>query len=132
MELIQSKALWETAAQVNAELKELTPLLLSPTVGPEFEISAKVEGEAVTASPLRCMMKRDAAAGSYLLLAVNVDDAVLTATVTLPKPLNNIRVLFENRTAPSADATRTRFTDRFEPFDVHVYRLTFEKPATNP
>lgn len=122
--LIQAKALWETTRLVNSEIRELTPSLLSPTVGEEFKYSVDVKGDSVTPAPLRCMLKPDTTNGSgYILIMVNVDDAVLDSTVTMPVPMRSIEVLFENRVAPSAEANGAKFSDVFEPFDTHVYRI---------
>ena len=68
------------------------------------------------------MLKRDER-GRLVLLAANVDDAVLSATFTMPILINGIEVPFENRVGPDIAADRKTFTDRFEPFDVHVYRI---------
>jgi hypothetical protein len=118
--LVQAKALWETTKQINGEIKELTPALLSPTVGDQVKYAVDVQGESVTPSPLKCMLKPHPA-GGYVLLMVNVDDAVLEATVSIPTPIRSIEVLYENRTAPALEGSK--FSDHFEPFDVHVYRI---------
>src|SRR5439155_12212202 len=118
---VQAKAVWESTKLINGEIKQLMPALLSPTVGDDFKYSVELKGDAVTSSPLKCMLKPDLA-GGYILLAVNVDDAVLDATVTLASPIQSLQVMFENRAAPTVDTGGTRFGDRFDPFDVHVYR----------
>jgi hypothetical protein len=113
------------AAQVNSELRTLTPVLLSPTLSEDAPYTATVKAEAAvtpTPTPLHCMLKRDAK-GRLVLFAVNVDDAVLSATVTGPGPIKGIEVLYENRVGPDIAADRRTFTEHFEPFDVHIYRI---------
>ena len=50
-QMVKARALWDMAAQINKELTELTPAILSPTVGPEIAYSVKVEGKSPTAAP---------------------------------------------------------------------------------
>jgi hypothetical protein len=128
-QLIQGRALWEMATQVNSELHELTPVLLSPTLGEDAPYNVEVKAkESVTPKPLHCMLKRDAQ-DRLVLLAANVDDAVLSATFHVPVAINGIEVLFENRHGPDVAADRSTFAEHFEPFDVHVYRI---HPAAGP
>jgi hypothetical protein len=122
-QMVQGKALWEMATQINSELIELTPALLSPTLGDDAPYKVQVQAkEPVTPTPLHCMLKRDDR-GWLVLIAVNVDDAVLSATFTVPISINGIEILQENRLGPDIAADRRTFTERFEPFDVHVYRI---------
>jgi hypothetical protein len=122
-QMVHARSLWEMAKQINAELRELTPILLSPTLGDDSPYKVEVKAkESVTPTPLHCMLKRDGQ-GRLLLLAANVDDAVLSATFHVPVSINGIEVLFENRHGPDIAADRSTFTERFEPFDVHVYRI---------
>jgi len=123
MQIAQSKALWMAATQINQEVLELKPSLLSPTVGEDVPYSVKeIKGVHVTDSPIRCLLK-PCAEGGYVLLTVNLDDAVLFTTFEFPKGLKSATPLFENREPIKLEAEQKVFTDRFEPFDVHVYRL---------
>src|SRR5439155_17404936 len=70
--LVQAKAVWETTKLVNGEIKELTPSLLSPTVGEDFKYAVEVKGDSITPSPIKCMLKpRPGAPGEYVLMMVN-------------------------------------------------------------
>lgn len=123
MQLVQSKALWTAATQINKELYELTPSLLAPTVGAELEYSVVTTGERISDTPIRTLLKPHPN-GGYILLTVNLDDAVLFSTFTLPAGFKTVTPLFENRKPYPVTTQQTEFTDRFEPFDVHVYRIT--------
>jgi hypothetical protein len=111
------------ATQINSELRELTPVLLSPTLGDDAPYKVEVNAkDRSRRTPLHCMLKRDEKGGSCCWRS-NLDDAVLSATFTVPDPINGIEVLFENRHGPDIAADRKTFIERFEPFDVHVYRI---------
>jgi hypothetical protein len=123
MQLVQSKALWTAAKQINSEIKTMEPSLLSPTVGKEVRYTVKTKGQHVTDTPIRCLLKPHPD-GGYILLAVNLDDAVLLTTFEFPGGLKSVSPLFENRDPYTIKPSKTNFSDRFEPFDVHVYRIT--------
>ena len=57
-----------------------------------------------------------------MLLTVNVDDTVLNATWTFEPRLASVAPMFEDRD-PLAVTREHSFSDRYEPFDVHVYRI---------
>lgn len=122
MQLIQGKACWDAAAQINSEIAELTPIILSPTVGREFDYRVEIEGAAVTDSPLRCLLKPHPD-GGYVLLSVNLDDAVLSATWRFPTALAKVQALFENQPALAIEQDKQSFTVRYEPFETHVLRV---------
>ena len=122
MQLAQSRALWIAATQINKEIQELTASLLSPTVGENVKYSVKVEGQSVSDVPIRCLLKPHPE-GGYVLLTVNLDDAVLNAEYTFPAGLKSVEVLFENRQPFDVKAGQKTFSDVYEPFDVHVYHV---------
>jgi len=122
MDLAEAKGLWMAAAQINGELRELTPSLFSRTVGPDVAYKVDVKGEAITDDPVRCLLKPHPD-GGYVLFTVNVDDAVLDVTYEFAGGLRSAGPLFENRGPLELTDEQKRFTDRYEPFDVHVYRL---------
>ncbi|MFA6244325.1 MAG: hypothetical protein WC655_25505, partial [Candidatus Hydrogenedentales bacterium] len=109
LQLIAAKALWETAAQVNKELGELTPVILSPTCGPDVAYSVHIEGKAPTTMPIRTLLKPHAE-GGYVLLTVNLDDALLKVTYTFPQPLSQYQLLYENTLPQTPAENSSTFT----------------------
>ncbi|MCX7424653.1 MAG: hypothetical protein NTW96_03345, partial [Planctomycetia bacterium] len=63
------------------------------------------------------------AEGGYVLLTVNLEDAVQTARFAFSSKSASLEKLFENQAAPMLSVDGRTFEDRFEPFEVHVYRL---------
>jgi hypothetical protein len=122
IQMLQSKALWMAAKQINSEIKTMEPSLLSPTVGHEVRYSVTTKGRHITETPIRSLLKPHPDSG-YILLAVNLDDAVLFTTFAFPNGLKTVTPLFENREPFSIKPDQVNFTDRFEPFDVHVYQI---------
>ncbi len=122
LQMVKARALWATATQINKELTEQTPAILSPTVGKEVEYTVHIEGESPTDIPIRCLLKPDYECG-YVLLTANVDDAVLNVTYTFAKPLAKVQVLYENKQPASLEPDSESFTLMYEPFDTHVVRI---------
>lgn len=122
MELAESRALWTAATQINREIKELTPVILAPTVGPEVAYSLKTVGDPVSQSPVRCVLKPHPD-GGYVLLTVNSDDTVIKATYEFPGGLKSVAPLYENRAAFELKPDQKTFEDMYDPFETHVYRI---------
>jgi hypothetical protein len=127
MQLIASRALWETATQINTELAELTPALLSPTAGADFEGAITVEGKSPTPTPIRVMVK-PLGEERYLLLTVNLDDAVLKTTFRFPRAIVSATTRFENQLPLELPEEPHEFALTYEPFAVHVIELALEQP----
>ncbi|MCC6443437.1 MAG: beta-galactosidase [Armatimonadetes bacterium] len=122
MQLAESKAAWMAAVAVNKELRELEPAILSPTAGKETAYSVEVNRSSVTDNPLRCLLKPHPE-GGHILLTVNLDDAVLNATYRFPAGLKSAAPLFEERPALALEDRGKTFSDLYEPFETHIYRL---------
>ena len=133
LQLLQSKALFAQAQQINSELAYLREAILSPTVLPEGVFSVEITGTSFTHTPIRVMLK-PAGAGHYVLLTVNVDNTVpgfdsrgfvapvpLDVTYHWAEALVSVTPLFENREALSLPAGAGSFTESYDPFAVHVY-----------
>ena len=121
-QLIAARALWMMACQVNREVRELAPSILSPTIEAKTcEYSVGV-GLGRTEHPIHCLLKPHPA-GGYVLLTVNLEDTVETARFDFGTKLAGLEKLFENQPAPALISDGKAFEDRFEPFEVHVYRL---------
>lgn len=122
MQLIMARALWDAAAHINTELGRLTPVILAPTVGEDVGYSLEVEGEPVTESPIRALLKPHPERG-FVLLTVNLDNAVLKARIAFESPLTRVQPLFENRSEMEISSGTRAFTVDYEPFDTHVLHL---------
>ena len=121
-QLIAAKSLWTMAAQVNREVQQLAPSILSPTVEAKTCEYSVAVGLGRTEHPIHCLLKPHPE-GGYVLLTVNLEDTVETARFTFRTKLAALEKLFENQPAPALIADGKAFEDRFEPFEVHVYRL---------
>jgi hypothetical protein len=100
----------------------LTAAILAPTVDSATCNYSVGVGLGRTEHPIHCLLKPHAA-GGYVLLTVNLEDAVQTARFTFSSRLASLEKLFENQPPPALIASGKAFEDRFEPFEVHVYRL---------
>ena len=123
---IQSRALWQAAVQINTELTDLKPVLLSPTIGPEMSYAVQiVKGTPATEAPIRGLLKPHAG-GGYVLLTVNLENRVLTGRFRFDQKLERVQPMFENRQDLGLDKGGKSFTEDYQPFDVHVFRLVAE------
>jgi hypothetical protein len=100
---------------INSQIHELAPVLNSPTIAG----AASVESSAATV-PVEAMVKRHG--GATYLFAVGMRDGSTMATFKLSEPgaATQVTVLGENR---SIALTGGHFSDDFEPWQVHLYRL---------
>ena len=122
MELVESAALWQAATAINREIRELTPALLSPTAPEGVRYSLKTEGEPVSRSPLRCLLKQHPD-GGYVLLTVNIDDAVIKGTYEFPAGFKSVQPMFEERPPFELKPDQKTLEDMYDPYEVHVYRM---------
>jgi hypothetical protein len=122
MQLAQSRALWEATAAINSELKQLTPIILAATVGQKVDYKVDITGRSITESPIRCLLKPDPD-GGYVLLSVNLDDAVLETTYTFPRDISQVEGMFENQPPQVFKKPQKSFAIHYEPYEVHVLRI---------
>ena len=113
--LLEHPEMAAAVKQVNAQVRELAPVLNSPTV----------EGAVQTASseadvPVVTLCKRHG--GATYLFAVSMRERKTTAAFTVRDvPASaKVEVLGEGRTL---DAAGGKFSDRFEDYAAHVYRI---------
>ncbi len=121
-QLIAANALWQMATQVNREVEELAPSILSPTVATSSCDYSVGVGLSRTENPIHCLLKPHPD-GGYVLLTVNLEDTVETVRFTFSTKLAALEKRFDNQPAPALLDNGLAFEDRFEPFEVHVYRL---------
>jgi hypothetical protein len=122
IQALMARTLWDTTAIINRELKQLVPAIYSPTAGADFKYSVNIEGNGITETPIRGLLKKHPD-GGYVLLTVNMDDAVMKATWTFPKRLRHVVPLFENREPLQLRSGQKEIVAEYEPFDVHVFRI---------
>jgi len=125
-ELVQSRALWEQAGVINDELAQLTPVILAPTVGDDFVYKVDVTGPAVTTTPIRCLLKPHPE-GGYVLMTVNLDDAVLQVQYTFPGEIAEAETMFENQPARKLNEDGKSFNLQYEPYAAHVFRIKMKE-----
>jgi hypothetical protein len=78
-----SRELWAAATALNAELRRLTPALLSPTAKVEYHVALDSAWPAITKEPIRTLLKTEPS-GKLVLLVVNVDAAPQQVRVRFP------------------------------------------------
>ncbi len=81
-----------------------------------------IVGTSPTDMPIRTLLKPHLE-GGYVLLTVNVDDAVLKVSYRMPKEIKAAAVLYESRPPEKLAADSKSFTLSYEPFDTHVVRI---------
>lgn len=100
---------WTEVGTVARELHQLTPFLVSPGEEPQITSS---DGVVHT----RCIK----VGKSGIVIAVNTEPTFRSTTISVPKlKLGTLDLPFENRTITPKDRA---FTDRFMPYEVHVYQ----------
>jgi len=111
-QLPQYEEMWGWMKRLGAEVKELSPVLLSPDdLGPARFTPA--------AAPIHTKVKR--CDGRETLIAVNAGQEPCEVTFETSHQLPaQVKLLFENRTAPTAGK---RLTLPFKPLEVHVIDL---------
>jgi len=122
MQMNRSLAVWLATKQLNSELTTLTPAILSPTASAVVGYSVALTGQDVTDAPVRCILKQDPS-GGYMLLTVNVDEAVIEAIYTFDSELASVEPLFENRLALNLTAGSHSFSQNYDPFEAHIFHI---------
>lgn len=102
--------------KTNLQIHELAPVLNSPSTE-----DAVIVETANAEVPVEAMVKHHG--GVTYVFAVGMRDGITTADFRLPglKGTAKIEVLGEGRELTAAEGS---FRDRFEPWDVHLYRVT--------
>ncbi len=111
--LLDDPEMLAAVTAVNQQITRLAPVLNSPTLTYAVKVTS-----SKTDVPIATMVKKHN--GATFLFAVNMRDAATSATFSeLPKN-STVTVLDENRTISLKDSS---FTDQFEPWAVHLYRI---------
>ena len=125
-QLVQSQGLWRQVTQINTELDVLAGSLLSPTVSKaacDYVVNVySPDQEDLTHAPLRTLLKVNPN-GGYILMTVNVDRVRLRVRYVWPEPLVNAQRLFESDSSVSLEAGGAGFTERYDPFETHIFQI---------
>ena len=116
--LLDDPVLLPAVSALNRQITRLAPVLNLPS-SPD---AAQVSSDNADV-PIALMVKRDAK--SVWLFAVAMRGAAATGTFSLPglKGSRSVEVLDEGRRIEAVDGG---FNDRFEPWGVHLYRVSRE------
>lgn len=117
--LLSDKEMLSAVTQINQQIIRLAPVLNSPTVRDAVGISS--ENEDV---PIAVMAKRYK--GTTYLFAVGMRNGRTTASFKIYNLTGrkDVEVIDENRIILSNNGV---FKDKFEPWDVHLYRINNSK-----
>ena len=136
-QLAKSVELWNAVASVNAELQELAPAILSPTVAEEElayalqirNLSAANDPDVYALNPIRTLLKHDPA-GGYILLLANLDDRSMDVSMQFSEAMN-FDLLFEDDNGFFGQlGMADQFTWHIEPFASHVFHLSVPEPSS--
>ena len=114
--LLDDPEMLAAVTQINRQITQLAPVLNRPTIPGAVTVQSKNP-----AVPVAVMVKQFG--GPTYLFAVGMRDGATEATFTLAgmKGGNTLEVLGENRTIA---VTNGSFSDHFEPWAVHLYKLS--------
>ena len=111
--LLKDKVMSAKVAEINRQITSLAPVLNSATVGDGATVNS-----SNAAVPVDLMVKKYA--GATYIFAVAMREGSTTATFTAPSG-EKAEVLGENR---SLDISNGKFSDQFESYGVHLYKVS--------
>jgi hypothetical protein len=112
-EQAQSRALWKEIRQLNRELAQLSPAILSPTSPLSYDIKTSREG-----APVRTLLKD--LSGELVLFAVNMDRREVDVRFQFSDIVGAVRPFFGGgQRAASGD-----WREEFEPFEVKIFTIS--------
>jgi len=113
--LLSDPRMLSAVTEINKQINDLAPVLNSPTIDGDLIVSSDNKNV-----PVAVMTKKYK--GARYLFAVGMRAGSTKVKFTLPaiKGKPTVEVLGENRTILSTDGV---FSDTFEPWDVHLYRI---------
>jgi len=114
--LLDDPEMLAAVTRINRQITELAPVLNGPTLHDAMTVQSKNPQV-----PVATMVKQSG--GATYLFAAGMRDSATEATFTFAgiKGDNSVEVLGENRTLP---VTNGSFGDHFEPWAVHLYKLS--------
>lgn len=113
--LLDDPVMLPAVTAINAQIRELAPVLNSPTLTDGATVQS-----SVAEVPIAVMTKRHD--GATYVFAVGMRNGAADGTFVVPgvPAAATAEVIGENRTLPVTDG---RFTDSFAPYAVHLYRI---------
>jgi hypothetical protein len=113
--LLEDKEMAAAVGAINKQIRELAPVINSPTVTDAVAVKS-----SAAAVPVEAVVKRRD--GATYVFAVGMRDGKTTATFTVAGLTGGAKaeVLGEGRTVEVRDGV---FTDEFGAWDVHLYRI---------
>jgi hypothetical protein len=118
----QARNLWDATIEVNKELDQLRPALLSPTADIPYEIALDDKWESVTTMPVRSLLKVNPA-GGYTLLLANIDSTPAKVRVRFPDKAFKVTELFSPEGASMFKHEGDNFDFSFAPYDARVFQI---------
>ncbi len=103
--------------RVTKELSEMQSILASKSTANNIEIEYHELGYSVDAGVEFITKKVD---NDFYLITVNSDKNPVKVTFSGLEKFESAGVLTENR---NIELTKGKFTDKYKPFDVHIYRI---------
>lgn len=104
----------DAVKNINAEVKSLAPVLNAPDVSDAVEIAQPKD-----AAPVAFLVKRHG--GFTYVFAVNMRPAATRATFTVKGEVKAVEAINEKR---PLELSRNSFSDEFQGYAVHLYRIT--------
>jgi hypothetical protein len=111
--------LWPVIKKITKELKQLSPIILSPPAEQSLEVNC-LKGASPTVDTFIREYK-----GKTYIIAVNWAKVSTKVLIILKKRLSRIKVLFENRIIEKEE--EKSFVDEFKGYEVHVYEIESKK-----
>jgi hypothetical protein len=110
----ESRALWRAIGDLNRELADIAPALLSPTARIGYTVEASRNG-----APVRTLLKRR---GDQLtLIAVNIEDRPVNLSVRIQHKISDLTIQVGDTGGFRAEAAG--WSDILQGFDARVYRF---------
>jgi len=113
--LLDDPEMLAAVTAINRQIKELAPALNGPALPDAVKVASSDPSVPVAATARR-------SEGWLYVFSVAMREGATEATFTLsgPPAASEVTAIGEGRTLPLRDG---RFTDRFAPYDVHLYRV---------
>jgi hypothetical protein len=113
--LLDDPEMLEAITRLNHQILELAPVLNSPNIADA--VVCKSEGPSV---PVATVVKKHQSAVYLFAVAMRPGTTSVNFKLKAPAGPGTVEVLGEDRKLVSKDGS---FTDRFAPWDAHIYRL---------